>query len=48
MSYRHRKRAVLEVESVLVTKSVNARRVAVSSTDWLDDRRAMSMRVFSC
>ena len=39
VSYRHRRRAVLEVKMAESSENVNAGRVAVSSTDWLDDWR---------
>jgi uncharacterized protein YkuJ len=37
VSCRHRGRAVLEVKRFQSSQNVNVRRVAVSSTDWLDD-----------
>ena len=40
VSYRHRRRAWLEVKVFLVIGNVNAQRVAVSSTAWLDDTLA--------
>ena len=36
MSYRHRGASVARSESGLVMENVNAKRVTVSSTDWLD------------
>ena len=36
VSYRHRERAPLEVKMFQSYRNVSVRRVAVSSTDWLD------------
>ena len=44
VSYRHRERAGLEVKIFWSCKNANARRVAVSSTDWLDGWREYLMK----
>jgi hypothetical protein len=43
VSCRHRERAVLEVKRFYSSENVNARRVAVSSTDWLGHHRRLKV-----